>query len=261
MITLREELAAPATSEIRKILTLRWCVLLAALLPAVALVAGAVTAGMAGPVDPRAQPVTGAATIGLLLSILVTVLAAGASGAALTGGEFRYGSMPLAVLATPGHDRDRLVGAKLLVIAGAALAVAVVTELVALACLVLIGRGKFEFDGRLWAILGTGLIAAVCWALIGAGLGLILRTSTGAVAALLGWLLVGEPLVWLVAEGLGLGGLVTLLPGSATVATVAVGSFTDAGIFAPTPAAIVVLLLWAGASAGTGWWLLRDRDL
>lgn len=259
MITLREDLVAPVESEIRKVLTLRWCLLLAALLPAVALVTSSVTAGMAGPVDPRSQLVTGPATIGLLLAILVTVLAAGGFGAAMTGGEFRYGSMPTTVVFTP--DRDRLAGAKLLVIACAALAVAVVTELVALACLFLFGRGKFEFDGRLWAILGTGLFATVCMALIGAGLGLILRTSTGAIAALLGWLLIGEPLVWLVAEVLGLGGAVTLLPGSATVGTVAVGSFDDAGIFAPTPVALVILLLWAIASAGGGWWLLRDRDL
>ncbi|WP_067864791.1 ABC transporter permease [Nocardia shimofusensis] len=259
MTTLLEELTPPVTAEVRKVMTLRWCVLLAALLPAVALVASSVTAGMAGPVDPRAQPVTGPATIGLLLAILATVLGAGAFGAAITGGEFRYGSMPLTAVFTP--DRDRLAGAKLLVIAAAALAVAVVTELVALGCLFLFGRGKFDVDGRLWAILGTGLVAAVCWALIGAGLGLILRTSTGAVAALIGWLLIGEPLVWLVAKGIGLGGLATLLPGSATVGTVAVGSFEDAGIFAPTPAALVVLLLWAIASAGAGWWLLRERDL
>jgi len=259
MTTLPKQLLAPVTAEVRKVLTLRWCVLLAAALPAVALVASSVTAGMAGPVDPRAQPVTGPATIGLLLAILATVLGAGVFGAASTGGEFRYGSMPLMVVSTP--DRDRLAGAKLLVIAGAAVAVAVVTELVALACLFLFGRGKFEFDGRLWAMLGTGLFATVCWALIGAGLGLILRTSTGAIAVLLGWLLIAEPLVWLVTKGLGLGGLVTLLPGSATVGAVAVGSFEDAGIFAPTPAALVVLLLWTVASAGGGWWLLRDRDL
>src|SRR5690606_2298417 len=207
MTTLPRELVPPITAEVRKVLTLRWCVLLAALLPAVALVAASVTAAMAGPVDPRAQPVTGPATIGLILAILAAVLGAGAFGAALTGGEFRYGSMPVAVLFTP--DRDRLAGAKLLVIAAAAAAVAVVTELVALACLFLFGRGKFDVDGTLWAMLGTGLFATVCWALIGAGAGLILRTSTGAVAALLGWLLIGEPLVWLVAEGLGLGGLAT----------------------------------------------------
>src|SRR5690606_12979526 len=62
------ELLLPRTAELRKVLTLRWCVLLAALLPAIALVAATVTALMAGQADPRAQPVTGAATIGLLLA-------------------------------------------------------------------------------------------------------------------------------------------------------------------------------------------------
>ncbi|HLS79037.1 MAG TPA: ABC transporter permease [Nocardia sp.] len=256
---LPRELLLPLTAELRKVLTLRWCVLLAALLPAIALVAATVTALMAGQADPRAQPVTGAATIGLLLAIAAAALGAGSFAAALTGGEFRYGTMPVTVLTAP--DRDRLVGAKLLVAAALALAVGVVTELVALGCLFAFGRDKVTFDGTLWAVLGAGLFATVCWALIGTGLGLLLRNSTTAVTALLGWLLIGEPLIWLIAEGLGIGGLVTLLPGSATVGAVAVGSFQDAAVFAPTPAALVVLLSWAVASAGAGWWLLREREV
>ncbi|MBF6247099.1 hypothetical protein IU471_26500 [Nocardia elegans] len=90
---------------------------------------------------------------------------------------------------------------------------------------------------------------------------MLLRQSTGAVALLLGWLLVFEPLVWLVAEGMGIGGLAVLLPGSATVGTVFVGSFDDSGLFAPTPAALVVLLLWTIAVGAAGWWRLRERDL
>src|SRR5690606_24716151 len=190
---LPRELLLPLTAELRKVLTLRWCVLLAALLPAIALVAATVTALMAGQADPRAQPVTGAATIGLLLAIAAAALGAGSFAAALTGGEFRYGTMPVTVLTAP--DRDRLVGAKLLVAAALALAVGVVTELVALGCLFAFGRDKVTFDGTLWAVLGAGLFATVCWALIGTGLGLLLRNSTTAVTALLGWLLIGEPLI------------------------------------------------------------------
>ncbi|PFX00955.1 hypothetical protein CJ469_03766 [Nocardia farcinica] len=259
MTPLPTDLIPPVTSEVRKVATLRWCLLLAALLPAVGLVASAVTAGMAGPLDPRGQPVTGAATLGLYLAILATVLGAGAFGAATAGGEFRYGSIPLTAVFTA--DRDRLMAAKLLVAGVAALAVALLTELVAVACLFGFGRGKFEFGARLVAVFGAGLFAAVCWALIGVGLGVLLRQSTGAVALLLGWLLVFEPLVWLVAEGMGIGGLAVLLPGSATIGTVFVGSFDDSGLFAPTPAALVVLLLWTIAVGTAGWWRLRERDL
>lgn len=61
--------------------------------------------------------------------------------------------------------------------------------------------------------------------MIGAGLGLLLRAVVPAVAVLAGWLLIVEPLLWLVLQGIGIPGVAVLLPGSATISTVAVGSF------------------------------------
>jgi len=154
-----------------------------------------------------------------------------------------------------------MVAAKFLVTAGFALAATFVVELIAFACLLGFGRGKFDFGVRLLTVLGGGLLAAVCWSLIGAGLGLLLRTSTTAVVAMLGWLVIIEPLIWVVAKAIGFAGVVTVLPGSATVSTVAVGSFKDSDFLAPTPAALVVLILWTIATAGGAWWLLRTRDI
>ncbi|MET7771248.1 ABC transporter permease [Nocardia sp. NPDC005366] len=260
MITLLPPDLVPAVnSEIRKASTLRANLMLAAVLPGVALVACTATALVSGPADPGSDPATGAASIGLYLAIAAAILAAAVFGAVGAGAEYRYESMPVTALFTA--DRDRLVASKLLVTGAIALATTFVVELVGLICLLGFGRGKVEFGMRLVTVLGGGLLAATCWSLIGAGLALMLRKSSIAIAALLGWLLIAEPLIWVVANAIGIGGVATLLPGSATIAAVAAGSFPDSDILAPTPAAVVVLLLWTIGSAGGGWWTLRTRDL
>ena len=260
MITLLPPDLVPAVnSELRKAATLRSNAMLAAVLPAVALVACLATSVRSGPADPDADPATGAASIGLYAAIAVTILAAAVFGAAGAGAEFQYHSMPVTALFTT--DRDRLIASKLLVTGAIALTVAVAVELVGFACLLIFGRGKVEFGTQLVTVLGGGLLATTCWSLIGAGLALVLRKSGAAIAVLLGWLLIAEPLIWLIANAVGMGGVATLLPGSATIATVAVGSFPDSDILAPTPAAVVVLLLWTIACTGAGWWTLRTRDL
>ena len=80
-------------------------------------------------------------------------------------------------------DRDRLAGSKYLVTAAAAVVAALAVEVVAMVCLLLFGRGKFEITAALFAVLGGGLLAAACWAVIGTGLGLLLRSPALAVGA------------------------------------------------------------------------------
>ncbi|WP_433732079.1 ABC transporter permease [Nocardia sp. CA-129566] len=253
------DLVPAVNSEVRKVITLRASRILAALILAIALVASTVTALLAGPADPKSDPATGAATIGLYIGLAIAIVLAGAFGAAGAGAEYRYATMPSTALFT--SDRDRLAAAKFLVTAGFALATTFAVELLAFACLLAFGRGKFDFGLRLLAVFGGGLLAAVCWSVIGAGLGLLLRTSTGAIATMLGWLVIIEPLLWIVTKAIGFAGVVTVLPGSATISTVAVDSFTDSDFLAPTPAALVVLLLWTLGIGGGAWWLLRKRDI
>ncbi|MEV6278233.1 ABC transporter permease [Nocardia sp. NPDC051832] len=260
MITvLPAELVPPLNSEVRKAYSLRPNLVLAIVLPAITLVATTVTALLAGPANPKANPVTGGASVGLYLGVVAAILGAAYFGATAAGSEYRYQSMPVTALFST--DRDRLVAAKFLVIGAFALAAAVVVELVGLAALFGFGRGKTEFGLRLVTVLGGGLLAVVCWSLIAAGLAVLLRQSALAIAIVLGWLALAEPLVWLVAGGLGLKGFVTLLPGSATIATVAAGSFPDSDFLAPTPAAMIVLVLWTAGVAGAGWWAVRTREL
>ncbi|WP_054811819.1 ABC transporter permease [Nocardia arizonensis] len=246
-------------AEARKVSTLRSNRTLVGTLLAVTLVATGVTALISGPADPKSDPATGAASVGLYLGIAVTVVAAGIFGAFAAGAEFRNGSMPLTVLSAP--DRDRVVASKYLVTAVSAMAACLGVDLVGFGCLLLVGRDKVEVGPRLFAVLGCALIAVTCWSLIGAGLALLLRQASGTVALLVAWLVVIEPLIWVVAGALDIGGIATLLPGSATVGSVAVGSFVDSDILAPTPAALVVLLLWTVGVAGAGWWTFRTREL
>ncbi|WP_330228731.1 ABC transporter permease [Nocardia sp. NBC_00508] len=253
------DLVPNVNSEIRKVVTMPRGQVLAGLVLAIALIASIASASLAGPPDPRGQPATGAATIGLYVGLAVVALAAAVFGAVGTGAEYQYHTMPVSVLFTA--DRDRLAAAKFLVIGCCALAAAVAVELVALGGLFGVGRHKITVTAELFAVLGGGLLAVVCWSLIGASAGILMRSSSRAVALLLGWVVIGEPLLWLVAQGLGIPGIVTLLPVSATVGTVAVGSFPDSDFLAPTPAAVVVLLLWTIGSGAASWWSLRTRDL
>ncbi|KAA8888202.1 ABC transporter permease [Nocardia colli] len=253
------DLVPSINSEVRKVSTLPLSRILAGVPLVVALLASVASGLLAGKADPRSEPVTGTATIGLYVGIAVVVLAAAVFGAVGSGGEYRHQSMPVTALFTA--DRDRLTAAKLLVTGVFALAVALAVEVVAVVTLIAFGRGKFDLDLELAAVLGGGLLAAVCWSVIGAGLGLLLRSSSKAIAVVLGWLVIAEPLLWLIANGVGATGFVTLFPGSATISTIAVGSYPDSDFLAPTPAAVVVLLLWTIGIGGAGWWNLRRLDL
>ena len=253
------DLVPGIVTEARKVVALRQTRLLLAAPVALALVGTLITAIMSGPADPKGQPATGAATIGLYLGMIAVFVVAALIGIASTGGEYRHKTLALTVLFAP--DRDRLVTAKYVATAAFAFALALAAELVSLLVLLVAARGKFELGVQLFEVLAAGLLVAMCWAVLGAGVGLLLRTFSGAVWLVLGWAFALEPLIWLVAKGFGAGGFAAMLPVSATVAGVSAGSFAEAEVFAPTPAALVVLVLWAAAVGALGWWDLRNRDL
>ncbi|MBW0273687.1 ABC transporter permease [Nocardia sp. MH4] len=246
-------------SEARKVVAVRPTRLLLGAPVALALIGTLITALLSGPADPKGQPATGAATIGLYLGLAAVFVVAALLGIAATGGEYRRKTMALTALFAP--DRDQLATAKFVTTAAFAFAVGLAAEVASLLALLVAGRGKFDFGWQLFEVLGAGLLVAMCWAVIGAGLGLLLRTVSGTVWLLLGWAFILEPLIWVVVKGFGAGGFATLLPVSATVAGVSAGSFAEAEVFAPTPAALVVLLLWTAGIGAAGWWDLRTRDL
>ncbi|WP_280261701.1 ABC transporter permease [Nocardia wallacei] len=257
--TLPTDVSRAATAELRKITTLRAGWVLLGLCAAIGFVATAVTAITgSGPQQDQALA-TGTASIGIYLGVAAALAASAVFAALGSGGEYRDRSMPLTALFT--SDRDVLCGAKLAVAAGFSLLLALAAEVGAALALAAFGRDRIEFGLRLVSVFGGGLLAAVCWGVIGASLGLLLRSAVPAIAALAGWLVVVEPLLWVVLDGIGLPGFAVLLPGSATVGTVAVDSFPKSPFLPPSAASIVVLLLWAAAAGGAAWWLLREREI
>ncbi len=253
------EVTRAATTELRKITAVRSGWLLPPILAAVGLVVGSASALRGSGPQPREALATGTVTVGLYLAIAVAVGAAAVGGAVAAGDEYRYRSIGITVLLTP--DRDLLFGAKAGVAAAYSLLSAACAELGAALGLLLFGRHEVEFGWRLVGVFGGGLLAAACWAVIGVGLGLVLRSPNLAVIAIAGWLFVLEPLIWLVAKGAGIAGLVVLLPGSATIGTVAVGSFADSPFLPPNAASAVVLVIWTVAAGAAGWWYLRTREI
>ncbi|MFI5777849.1 ABC transporter permease [Nocardia sp. NPDC051570] len=259
ILTVPTEVSRAAMSEARKLTTLRWPWLLIALCAMVGLLAAIVTATVGTGPQARADLATGTASLGLYVGLAVAIGAALIGAAIGAGGEYRDASMPLTALFTA--DRDLLFGAKLGVAAAYSLLLGLAAEFGAGLGLVAAGRHKIEFGLQLAGVLGGGLLAAVCWGLIGASLGLLLRSPVLAIVAPLGWLLIIEPLIWLVAHGADIAGVAVLFPGSATVSTIAVGSFPTNRLFAPSPASAVVLIIWTLAAGAGAWWYLRQRDI
>ncbi|WP_227980267.1 ABC transporter permease [Nocardia spumae] len=259
MPTIPAEVSRAATAELRKITAVRSGWLLPPILAAVGFVVAAASALRGSGPQPHAALATGTATVGLYLAIAVAVAAGAIGGAVSAGDEYRYRGIESTALFT--SDRDVLFGAKAGVAGAYSLVVAACAEIGAALGLALFGRGSVEFGWRLTGVFGGGLLAAVCWGVIGASLGLLLRSPNLAVVATAGWLFILEPLIWLVAKGAGIAGVVVLLPGSATIGTVAVGSFADSPFLPPNAASAVVLVIWTIAAGAAGWWYLRTRDI
>lgn len=131
------------------------------------------------------------------LAAVVSVLL----GAVLVTAEYAHGTINQTFLAVP--RRDRVLGAKL----GAALVVVAGLALLADAATLLVaelwyqGRGLTlhlgsETMGPFLGVIGACLIAAA----IGLGIGALLRKQTGAIVAVLLWLLIGEAVIGAVGD-------------------------------------------------------------
>ncbi|MFD4181145.1 ABC transporter permease [Rhodococcus sp. NPDC058514] len=252
-------MTALLTSELRKVTTLRfwWALAIAPL--AVALFSGAIFAAVDGTLTTMdAELTTSAANVGLFITIGWVALFAGLFGAVNAGTEFRYSTLTPTFLTS--SSRDGVLAAKLIVTAAFGALYAIAAVAVAMVALMAFG-GALEFDGTLLGLLGIGVLAAVAWSLIGAGLGLAFASSIGAAIVLLAWFPVGEMIVGSILAGFGAGAAGQWLPGALTLSTV-LGAATDGlADTAPWPLAPVALLAWAALSFGLGWWLTRGRDV
>ncbi|MRH91127.1 ABC transporter permease [Nocardia sp. SYP-A9097] len=250
-----------ANSEVRKITSLRVNRVVAGSLAGYAVVAFAVMGLVYKAADTGRNEfmfLAGWSAIVPGLALLAAVVLAAVLGAVASGDEYRLRSLGISALFTP--DRNVLFGAKLGVVAAVSFATVLGTELLGGAAFALFGRDRVQLTGDMVAIFGGVALAAVCWSVIGAALGFLLRTPVQAIAVMVGVAII-EPLVWITARAIGFGGFATLLPIAATVGTITNGAYAKGDFIAPTPAAIAVLLIWTAASAGTAWWFFTRRDL
>ncbi|WP_241385193.1 ABC transporter permease [Rhodococcus sp. CH91] len=258
-------MTALLTAEFRKVVSLRywWILGLAPLL--VGLFCGALTLPVArrlefGFGDGFAEAV--AAAVGISLALSLVFLFAAVFGAVETSSEFTHRTIVTTFLTTRG--RDRVLAAKFAIVAAIGLLYCIVAEVAAAATLVLFGGGFDGADlGSVAKVLAIGLFCALMWSLIGAGLGLLTRSTAGSVLAICAWVPFGESVVSLVLHGLGLGALASYLPAQATWYTLfsSVSMPDDVVLEMTWPQAPLVLVFWTVLLCGLGWWRTRSRDI
>ena len=131
-------------------------------------------------------------------SSIIMVMLLGVMGAVGITSEFSNNTIRPTFAATP--RRGRVIGAKAIVTGGAAALVAVVVLVVGLGLSAAImsarsNTGSFADVGE-WPVAALGLVVfSVLMALLGLGLGLLIRSSPGSIAVLILWPLLVENIV------------------------------------------------------------------
>ena len=168
--------------------------------------------------------------------------------------EFRYGSIVPTLLASP--VRRRVLGAKLVATAGGGVALSLAAMAISIGVgvpiLIIKGFDVAWSTGAMAEIVGRLVVASVLWTAIGVGLGLAVKHQVAAIAGTLVWLLA--------AEGI-LSGLVPdvakYFPGAAGFATVGINS---AELLTPALGAML-LGAYALVAVTTGAVLMQRRDI
>jgi ABC-type transport system involved in multi-copper enzyme maturation permease subunit len=243
---------AQIASEFRKLATTRsatW--LLAGLLVVVGIGAASVLGADEMTTDINAplerQPF-------LLFPLTVTTVFTMILGIRSFTDEFRHGSIVPTLLASP--RRRRVLGAKLVAVATAAVVYALAAFGVALAvgAVGLAGKGaEVTWSTSVLASMAGNLVmASVLWAAIGVGVGLAVRHQVAAIVGALLWGMVGERALAAVIPD-----LARYLPGAAGSAIVGV----DAANLLTPGIAVAVLVGWAALATAVGDRFMQRRDV
>jgi len=191
----------------------------------------------------------------LLTASAVSALVALILGIVVSAGEYAHGTISHTFLVAP--VRFRVIAAKLVAGALAGLGLALVAEVGAyvLAALWLSGKAAPSHlaSHATLQLFGGTLVAGAVAALIGVGLGAVLRRQTGAIVLALIWLLVGEPL-------LAIGRAQPYAPGHA-IAAVAVNAGRGSGELLHFWPATVLGLFYATVLALLGTWVVERSDV
>jgi ABC-2 type transport system permease protein len=236
-------------TEFRKIATIRspWLLLAAGPVIVVAGVSGLVASG--GNVHDPAVQNQALAHVGLaaVFTLMFGILA--------VAGEYRHGTITDTFLSFPG--RGRVIGAKLAVYGLTGAVAGFVSAAVALAATAAwwAAKGGATHLHGIWPALAGGVAANCAFAVIGVGLGALIRNVTGAIALALAWIALIEGIA-----GQLLGGLARWLPFSASEALDR-SAIPPAARLLPQWGGGLVLLGYAAAFAAAAALVTLRRDV
>jgi len=258
-------------SEMRKVFTTRlwWGLLIGVLLTSAGF---AVLGGALVGLNPNGGAATGPGLDDP--AVVRSVYAAGISfgylfalsfGIIAMSGEYRHQTMTATVLASP--HRFRVVLAKLLAVFGIGLGYGVCAVLAGLlgGIPVIMIRGGTLFLGSAdtYRALALGAVAVALWAVLGLGVGTLIRNQVVALLVAIGIAWIAEPLIGLALNAADLGSIAQYLPTQATTALTSPpttnGGFTTTLL--PWWAGGLVLLGYAGVSGGLGAAITLRRDV
>lgn len=213
---------------------------------------GSISGGDGGPSDTT-DPTTTSLSGMMLAQIVVGIV-----GVLAITSEFGSGMIRITFAAVP--ERLPVLWAKVVVVAGVTLAVTLPTMFAAF----FIGQAilgsdlnaSLSDDGVLRTIMGSaGYLSAI--ALLGLGLGSIIRHAAGAIGTVFALLLIAPGLLGLILPASADDAILKYLPSNAGSAFTSIGS-TDA-LLSPT-AGFVVVVGWVAAVLGVAAVLLTRRD-
>ncbi len=243
-------------SELTKVFTTSiWWVLGIVLVAYVGAMA-ALLAGSLGSTTVEAGAAPGTGLPGSLLPPLVYSLATAVGyvfplllGALLVTGEYRHKTLTPTFLATPRRGISLLAKALAAAAIGAIYAVAAILATVGLGAFIL---GLSSVDSLLgesdtWAMIARMVLAYVLWALVGVGLGALVRNQVVAIVAAIAFTQFVEPILRTVSSFVdGLPTVTQFLPGAAGDALVGASIYNMATLAPEILGDVTQLDWWAG---------------
>lgn len=178
-------------------------------------------------------------------------------GVLATAGELRHGTLASTLLVAP--RRRHVLGAKVVAVAGLAVALAVIVDLVMLALgVVLLGSAGVDvtpFSGDVLATAAAVVGIAAVYGALGVGLGALVRDQTAAIVGAVLWATVVENVVPIVLRAPSLS---KWMPGGAARSLLTTAT-PEPDLLAPAAATVLLVgVLAAVVGGGTAAFLRRD---
>lgn len=262
---------AALVAEYRKLVSTRmWWILLLALAGYLAFIAGVMALSFVNAPDDAMPPLSGpelAAGVYGLINAIGYVFPLVIGSLAMTT-EFRHQTITQSLLVEP--RRGVFLGAKLLATVPLGLLYGVVGTVavvgVSAPLLAAGGDGAFLTDGDVVAVVLLGIVVTALWAVIGVAFGSVVTNQVAAIVVILAFTQFVEPIARLALGAFdSLDGIAKFLPGAAADGLMGASFFGALGgestDLLSRPAALVVMLAYAGALAALGRWTTLRRDI